>query len=95
MNKDLENLINEFRTGYNSWNSLLPEGNNFEWRLIINSTEYKLNRFDPKITNFKSEWSLWEMLRGSSNLIVSGDEKIILEFFKPQIREKKLKEILK
>jgi hypothetical protein len=95
MNKDLENLINEFRTGYNSWNSLLPEGNHFEWKFIINSTEYKLNRFDPKIINFKSEWSLWEILKGSSNLIVSGDEKIILEFFKPQIRDKKLKEILK
>jgi hypothetical protein len=35
------------------------------------------------------------MMRGSSSLIVSGDEKIIMEFFKPQIREKKLKELLK
>ena len=95
MNKDLENLLDEFRTGYNSWNSLLTEGNHFEWELIIDSTKYKLNRFVPRITNFPTEWSLWEILKGSSNLIVSGDEKIIMEFFKPQIREKKLKEILK
>ena len=95
MNKDLENLIDEFRTGYNSWNSLLPEGNHFEWELIIDSTKYKLNRFVPRITNFKTEWTLWEILKGSSNLIVSGDEKIIMEFFKPQIREMKIKELLK
>ena len=93
MNKDLKSLIDESMAGYNSWNSMLPEGNHFEWMLIINSTQYKLNRFVPRITNFPTEWSLWEMLKGSSSLIVSGDEKIILEFFKSLIRDKKLKEL--
>ena len=95
MNKDLENLINFNRTSYDSWSQMLPEGHQFVWSFIIDSVHYKLQRFDPKITNLPSEFSLWEMMRGSSSLIVSGGEKIILEFFKPQIREMKLKELLK
>ena len=95
MNKDLENLINFNRTSYDSWIQMLPEGHQFVWSFIIDSVHYKLQRFDPKITNLPSEFSLWEMMRGSSNLIVSGHEKIIMEFFKPQIREMKLKELLK
>ena len=95
MNKDLENLINWNRTSYDSWSQLLPEGHHFTWSFIIDSVHYKLQRFDPKITNLPSEFSLWEMMRGSSSLIVSGHEKIILEFFKPTIREMKLKELLK
>lgn len=93
MNKDLEKLINWNRTSYDSWSQMLPEGHQFVWSFIINGIHYKLNRFDPKITNSPSEFSLWEIMRGSSSLIVSGDEKIILEFFKSTIRESKLNDL--
>ena len=94
MNKDLAHLINESMTGYNSWKSLLPEGNHFEWILLIDSTQYKLNRFVPRITKFKPEWTLFEMLDDTTTFRVrGGDEKDILEFFKSIIRDKKLKEL--
>ena len=94
MNKDLEKLINDNRTSYDSWIQMLPEGHQFVWSFIIDSVHYKLQRFVPKITNFPSEWTLWVMMKGSSDLILSGDESKVIEFFKPLIRERKLNEIL-
>lgn len=93
MNKDLEKLINDNRTSYDSWRQLLPEGHQFVWSFIIDSVHYKLQRFDPKITNTPSEFALWVMLKGSSDLILSGDESKVMEFFKPIIRERKLNEL--
>ncbi len=93
MNKDLEKLIDDNRTSYDSWSQMLPEGHQFVWSFIIDSVHYKLQRFDPK-TNFPSEFTLWVMMKGSSDLILSGDESKVIEFFKPLIRERKLNEIL-
>lgn len=101
MNKDLEKLISDNITSYDSWTRLLPEGQHFVWSFIIDSIRYRLHRFDPKITNLPSEFSLYILSvpiskgsSGSLKCILSGDESKVIDFFKPLIRESKLNEML-
>jgi len=96
MNNDLRKLIEEFKIDkyyFNSWNTYLPDGNQFEWKFTINSTNYKLHKFVPEMVGRSTEWTLWELLKGSTNLLLSGDEEMVLQFFKPHIRELKLNEL--